>query len=305
MSEVADTGAPLFDPAAPLTPSGNLRRRELISRGAAVGATSAALLAIGVLGVVIYTVIKRGAPALSLDFLIKTPPLFGGAGGGIAPEIVGTLIIVALATVIAAPLGVLVALYLTEFSGGRAASIIRSALDLMQGLPSIIVGVFVFGLLVAGTGQSGYAASIALAIIMLPLIARSSQEVIRRVPLSLREAAAALGVGHWRTIVGVVLPNALSGIVTGVILAVARAAGETAPVLILCSIFPVNQFLLNPFSHQAIPNIPFFIYSLAEQPDPASLTRAWGAAFVLLAMILIANFAARILLARSRRKLGG
>ena len=112
MSELTDTGAPLFDPAAPLTPSGNLRRRELISRVAAGGATSAAVLAIGVLGVVVYTVIKRGAPALSLDFLIKTPPLFGGAGGGIAPEIVGTLIIVALATVIAAPLGVLVSLYL-------------------------------------------------------------------------------------------------------------------------------------------------------------------------------------------------
>lgn len=293
----------LFDPAAPLSATGNLRRRQIVSRLATGGAMAAAVLAIGVLAIVVYTVIHRGGSSFNLDFLTKPPPLFGGAGGGIAPELVGTLVIVTLATVIAAPLGVLLALYLTEFAGPRSAQAIRSAMDLMQGLPSIIVAVFVFGFLVAGVGQSGYAGAAALAIIMLPLIARSSQEVILLVPSTLREAAEALGVGQWRTIVGVVLPNALGGIVTGVILAVARAAGETAPMLVLSSVFAINQVKLNPFTTGAVPNIPFFIYNLVEQPQPGSIERAWGAAFVLLAMILIANFVARLLLARSRRTL--
>jgi phosphate transport system permease protein len=290
----------LFDPTAPLTASGNLRRREFVSRLASGGATAAAVLAIGVLGVVVYTVIKRGGSmALDLNFLTKAPPLFGGTGGGIAPELLGTIVLVALATVVAAPLGVLVALYLTEFAGPRSSRLISSAMDLMQGLPSIIVAVFVFGLLVAGHPQSGYAGATALAIIMLPLVARSSQEVILLVPRTLREASEALGVGQWRTIVGVVLPAALSGIVTGVILALARAAGETAPMLVLNSIWAPNQVQLNPL--HAIPNIPFFIFSLSEQPDLTSINRAWGAAFVLLMLILVANFVARVLLARGRR----
>ncbi len=207
-----------------------------------------------------------------------------------------------MATAIAAPIGVLVALYVTEFAGPRTEGVVRSVLDLMQGLPSIIVGVFVFGLLVAGSGQSGYAASIALAIIMLPLIARSSQEVILLIPNSLREAAEALGVSRWRTVTGVVLPGALGGIVTGTILAVARAAGETAPLILVCSVYAPNVLAVNPFVSHAIPNIPTEIFSLSEQPDPASLNRAWGAALVLLVLILMANFVARIILSRTRRK---
>jgi len=294
---------PLFDPTAPLTASGNLRRRGVVSRMASGGATVAALLAVAVLGVVIYAVAKRGASSLSLSFLTKPPPQFGGAGGGIGPELVGTGILVGLATVIAMPLGVLSALYVTEFAGARSARVIRAALDLMQGLPSVIVGVVVFGLLVAGTGQSGYAGSVALAIIMLPLIARSSQEVILLVPDSLREAADALGVSRWRTIRGVILPSAVGGILTGTILAVARAAGETAPLILLSSVFNPNQFSTNPFTHQAMPNIPVEIFTLSEGADPTSFGRAWGAALVLLALILVANFVARALLARSRRKL--
>jgi phosphate transport system permease protein len=294
----------LFDPTAPLTASGNLRRREFVSKLSAGLCVAAAVLAVGVLGVVLFTVAKRGASSLSLDFIIKAPPLFGGAGGGIAPELVGTIILVALATAIAAPIGILTALFLTEFASGKPARVVQSAIDLMQGLPSIIVGVLVFGLLVAGSGQSGYAASIALAIIMLPLIARASQEVIGRVPTSLREAATALGVGRWRTIRGVVLPEARAGIVTGVILAVARAAGETAPLVLLSSTFNPTQFSLNPFAAQAMPNIPFEIFNLSEQADPSSFSRAWGAAFVLLMLILLANFVARIILARSARRTG-
>ena len=143
--------------------------------------------------------------------MTKPPPLFGGSGGGIAPEIVGTVILVALAALIATPIGVLAALYVTEFAGARGARLIKTLLDLMQGLPTIIVAVLVFGLLVAGSGQSGLAASLALAIIMLPLISRSAQEVILLVPITLREASQALGMNRWRTITGVVLPYARRG----------------------------------------------------------------------------------------------
>jgi phosphate transport system permease protein len=292
----------LFDPTAPLTPSGNLRRREFVGRLGVGACTAAAVLAVAILAVVIFTVAKRGASSLSLDFLIKAPPIFGGPGGGIAPELVGTIILVALATAIATPIGILTALYLTEFAGGRFARVVQSAIDLMQGLPSIIVGVLIFGLLVAGHSESGYAASIALAIIMLPLVTRASQEVIARVPISLREAADALGVNRWRTITGVVLPEARAGIVTGVILAVARAAGETAPLILLLGVFNQTQTSFNPFASGGMPNIPVEIFNLSEQADPDSFSRAWGAALVLLAMILFANFLGRMILARSAKR---
>ncbi len=290
----------LYDPTAPLTASGNLRRRRAVSRLAQSLAVGSAMLAVAVLVVVVASVAKRGAGALSIDFLTKSPPRFGGPGGGIAPAIVGTAAIVAVATAIATPLGVLVALYLTEFASARAARAVRLALDLLNGLPTVVVGLFVFGLLVAGHKQTGLAAALALAIIMLPLIARATQEMLLLVPRQLREAADALGVSRWRTVVGVVVPSALGGIVTGTILAVARAAGETAPLIFTCSIFG-NQTTVDVFG-TALPNIPVSIFILSEQADPSGYTRAWGAALVLLAFILLTNIAARTLLARSRRR---
>jgi phosphate transport system permease protein len=286
---VSDAG---FDPTAPLTPSGNLRRRRVFSRFAELAATSAAVLAVAVLGIVVYTVVSRGAGALSLDFLVK------GAPEGIGPAIVGTGLIILIATAIAMPLGVLTALYLTEFAGGRADRPIRLTLDLLNGLPSIIIGLFVFGLLVYGHTQSAFAGSIALAIIELPLIARGSQEVLLLVPSSLREAADALGVSRWRTVLTVILPSALGGIVTSTVLAVARAAGETAPLILLCSVFDPSIVGLNP--SEAIPNIPVTIFILSEEANPEGFTRAWGASLVLLAFILFASLGARALLARSR-----
>jgi phosphate transport system permease protein len=292
-----------LDVTAPLSASGNLRRRRVVNALAEAAATASALVAVAVLGVVVAGVAIRGADALSLDFLTKDPPLFGGPGGGIAPAIVGTALLVAVATAIAMPMGILVAIYLTEFAGPRAARPIRLALDVLNGLPSIVIGLFVFGLLVAGHKQSGFAGALALAIIMLPLIARAGQEMLRLVPAHLREAADALGVARWRTVVGVVLPSAMGGILTGTVLAVARAAGETAPLIFASSIFG-NQVTLDVFGH-ALPNIPVSIFVLSEQADPAGYARAWGAALVLLAFILIANIGARALFARSRRRMGG
>jgi phosphate transport system permease protein len=285
----------LFDPAAPLQPSGNLRRRRALSRIADYGATGAALLAVGVLGIVVYTVASRGASALSLDFLLRGEPV------GIGPALVGTAELVLIATAMAAPIGVLIAIYLTEFGRGRAAASIRLTLDLMNGLPSIIIGLFVFRLLVYGHKQSAFAGSVALAIIMLPLVARGTQEVLLLVPGSLREAADALGVSRWRTVLGVVLPSALGGILTSTVLAIARAAGETAPLILLSSVFDGSRVSLNPF--EALPNIPVTIFSLSEEANPTGFARAWGAGLVLLSFIMFAGLGARALFARSRARM--
>jgi phosphate transport system permease protein len=290
---VSDEGA--FDPTAPLRPSGNLRRRKALSRLAVYGASAAAVLAVALLAIVVYTVASRGAAALNLDFLIKAAP------AGIGPELVGTGVIVAIATAIAMPVGVLVALFLTEFAGNRATHLIRMTLDLMNGLPSIIIGLFIFGLMVNHKKQSGFAASVALAIIEVPLIARGSQEVLLLVPGSLREAADALGVSRWRAVVGIVLPSALGGIVTSTVLSVARAAGETAPLIFATSVFDPTRYSLNPF--EALPNAPVRIYELSEEANPSGFTEAWGLSLILISFILFASLGARALLARSKRKM--
>jgi phosphate transport system permease protein len=285
----------IVDPAAPLTPSGNLRRRRAFSRFTEYSATAAAFFAVAVLGVVVYSVLIHGASAISFDFLTK------GAPAGFAPAIVGTGVIVAVATLMAAPLGVLVAIFVTEFAGERLARACRVTLDLINGMPSIIIGVVIFIMLVEQRKQSGFAGSVALAIIMLPLVARGSMEILQLVPKGLREAADALGVHRWRSVLTVILPSALGGILTSTALAVARAAGETAPLILLCSVFDPRQVSLNPF--EAIPNIPVTIFSLSEEANPEGFTHAWGLSLVLIFTILVANVVARAMLARSRRKM--
>lgn len=302
--ELHDPGRP--DPEAPLTPTGNLRRRLVVNRLATGGATGAAVLAVAVLAIVVWSVARKGASQLSFGFLTKDPPLFPGPGGGIAPAIVGSAVIVGLATAMAAPVGILVALYMTEFAPrSRSARLMRMVLDLLNGVPAIVIGVFIFGLMVVGHGHSGLAGSVALAIIMLPLIARASQEVLLLVPGALREAADALGVARWRTVLGVILPSSLGGILTGTLLAVARAAGESAPLILVCSVIQPGVHV-NPFSFgHGLDSIPLSIFTASEQADRASFARAWGAAFVLLMFILITSLGARALLNRNRRRLTG
>jgi len=287
---------PAFDPAAPLVPSGNLRRRQLVSRLAEIGATAAAVIAIAVLVVVIWTVVARGAKAIDLDFI------FTGYPTGVGPMLLGTLVIALVATAMAMPIGVLIALYTTEYSGARGSRVLKTTLDLLNGLPSIILGLFVFILIVDPQNkQTGFAGSIALAIIELPLIARGSQEVLLLVPAALREASDALGVARWRSILTVVLPTALGGIVTATVLAVARAAGETAPLILASSVFDPKTFSVNPF--EALPNVPVWIYKLSEEGNPEGFTEAWGMSLLLISFILFASLGARALLARSKRKL--
>jgi phosphate transport system permease protein len=278
----------------PLALSDNLRRRRLVDRLVTFSQTGAALLAVALLGAVVYSIASHAASVLSFSFLTHSPPATPSEpGGGVAPEIIGTAIIVAIATAIAMPTGILVALYLTEFAGPRIRPVVRLALDLLYGVPSIILGLFVFGLLVARHHQSGFAAAVALAIIMLPLVARATQEVLLRVPAPQREAADALGMSHWRTVRGVVLPSARGGIMTATILAVARAAGETAPLIFVSSLFAPDRIALNPFSHEGLPNIPVYIFTASEAAEHSGFARAWGAAFILLAFILLANIIGR------------
>ncbi len=304
MTSTAGSELP-YDPTAPLTPSGNLRRRLIVSRVAQGMAVAAAFVAVAVLVIVVFEVIKSGASALNLDFLIQDPPAFGGPGGGIRSAIIGSAIIVALAAVIAVPIGVLIAIYMTEFARPRSrlAATLRLGLDLLQGVPSIVIGIFILGLITQPLHKdTGFAGSMALVIIMLPLVARSTQEVLRLVPAALREASDSLGVDRWRSIITVVLPAALGGIVTGSILAIARAAGETAPLLVNNSTFGPHV-TFNWFG--PMPNIPVLILTASDSLNPAGFPRAWGAALVLLVLILIANIGARFLLARSKRKLTG
>jgi phosphate transport system permease protein len=289
-----DDGPRAYDPAAPLTPTGNLRRRQAFSKLTEYAATAAAIAAIVVLGIVLYTIVARGAGTISWDFITKSAPV------GIAPALVGSAIIVGIATLIAAPIGILIALFLSEYAGSRASAFVSLTMDVMNGLPSIIIGLFIFGLLVNHKKQSGIAGSIALAIIMLPLIARGAQGVLRLIPESQREAADALGVARWRTVLTVILPGALGGILTATILSVARAAGETAPLLLVTSIGSTTHVSLNPF--EAMPNIPVRVYSLSEEANPAGFSEAWGLSLLLIAFILFASLGARALLARSKRK---
>lgn len=286
-------------------PNDRLRRRRVVNRGMELLAWLAAATAVASLGIVVWSVAKRGASELNLDLLTKpaVPFALGNVTQGLANAFVGSLVIVGLATAMALPVGILVAIYVNEFAPRAVRHGLGLVLDVLNGIPAIVIGIFVFGLLVVGHGQSGWAGSFALAVLMLPLVARASIEVLALVPGSIREASLGLGVPRWRTTLGIVLPQAVGGIVTGAVLAVARVAGETAPLLFTSSVGVSNSADWNP-AH-ALQSVPVAIFELSESPDPADHARAWAAAFVLLMFILVTSLTARWLANRSRRKLEG
>jgi phosphate transport system permease protein len=263
-----------------------------------------ALIAVGILGVVIFSVARRGLPALNFDLLTKDPIPFSltNQPQGLANAFVGTIVIVSLATLMALPVGILVAIYLNEFAPAAIRNGVTMILDILNGVPAIVIGIFVFGLFVVGHGQSGWAGAFALACLMLPLVSRSTMEILALVPNALREASLGLGVPRWRTTLSIVLPQTIGGIVTGTVLAVARVAGETAPLLFVSS-FVGTQTSWNPL--HALQTVPVAIFELSESPDPADHARAWAAALVLLLFILFASLGARWLANRSRRKITG
>jgi phosphate transport system permease protein len=280
----------------------NLPRRRAVNRLMEALSMLAALIAVAILGIVVWSVAKRGAGALDLNLLTKDPVPFSftPVAQGLANAFAGTLVLVGLATAMALPVGILIAVYLTEFASATVRLIVSLALDVLNGVPAIVIGIFVFGLIVVGHGQSGYAGAFALACLMLPLVARATMEVLLLVPNSLREASLGLGVPRWRTTLSIVLPQTIGGVVTGAVLAIARVAGETAPLLFTSS-FVGTQTSWNP-SH-ALQSVPVAIFELSEQADPQDHARAWAAALVLLLFILFTSLTARWLATRSRRKI--
>ena len=285
-------------------PNDRLRRRRWVNRGMELLAWLAAATAVALLGIVVWSVAKRGASELNLDLLTKPQvafPVPGGPQGGLVNAFVGTLVIVGIATLMALPVGVLVALYVNEFAPAVVRRGVGLTLDVLNGIPAIVIGIFVFGLIVVGHGDSGLAGSFALAVLMLPLVARSAIEVLALVPGSLREASLGLGVPRWRTTLGIVLPQAVGGIVTGAVLAVARVAGETAPLLFTTAVGVSAGADWNPTHPLA--SVPVTIFELSDQALESQHAQAWAAAFVLLMFILVTSLTARWLANRSRRKL--
>jgi phosphate transport system permease protein len=240
------------------------------------------LFGVFILWYILGYVMVRGIPALSVAFFTERPLPFGEVGGGVAPAIIGSLYLIAVACLIGLPIAILTAIYLSEYATTRLADIVRFVLDLIAGLPSIVVGVFVWVLIVLNTGSySGIAGAVALAIIMIPIVARTVEAILNLVPNTMREASLALGVPTWKTILYVVLPAARSGIITGVVLAMARAGGETAPLLLTAL---GNQFFNFDLS-RPMATLPVQIYTYAVAPYADWHTKAWGSAFILIALI--------------------
>ncbi|WP_320785051.1 phosphate ABC transporter permease PstA [Streptomyces sp. CRN 30] len=252
------------------------------------------LLAVIPLASLVWTTVKRGIEVLDGYFLTHSMGVVGDAepGGGIYHAILGTLEQVGLAALISVPIGVLTAIYLVEYGRGRLARSVTFFVDVMTGIPSIVAGLFVLSLwvLILGMGPSGFAGSMALVILMIPVVVRSTEEMLKLVPNELREASLALGVPKWRTILKVVLPTSIGGIITGVMLAVARITGETAPVLLL--VWGSDWINANPFK-DAQESLPMYIYLQYSAGSEPSVNRAWAAALTLIAFIMILNLAAR------------
>jgi phosphate transport system permease protein len=280
------------------------RSRRLKNRLASVWMWGSFLVILIPLAALVYYVVANGAAQISSDFLTSDlPTRTRSASGGIGPAIIGTILITAAATAMAVPLGVLGAIYLHEYGGkGALAKVIRFFSDVMTGVPSIVMGLFIYTVWVLRFGLSGFAGSLGLACLMLPVVIRSTEEMLRLVPDDLRLASYALGNRKWRTILSVVLPAALGGIVSGVMLAVARAAGETAPLLFTIGV--VTSTNVNVFEGSNT-TLPSQIFSNAQQPFAAAQDLAWGAAFTLIVLVFLLTVFARVVSSRYARKRGG
>jgi phosphate transport system permease protein len=285
-----------------LIPAGRRFDRRQIANVVATGLVAAsAAVAVIVLLLILGNVILQGLPALTPAFFTERPLPPGEVGGGVAPAIVGTLEMLAVASIIGIPVGVGTAVYLSEYGHGNLARAVSFCIDLVAGFPSIVIGVFVWGWMVRNVvGQyDGFAGGVALAIIMIPIVARTVEETLRLVPDALREASLALGIPRWKTIMRVVLPTASAGVITGVVLSMARAGGESAPLLLTAL---GNQFfnfdLLQPMAA-----LPVQIYQYARSPYADWHTKAWGAALVLILLIGVLSGLTRWAVGRRMRAL--
>lgn len=268
------------------------RRRKVVDLVARAACVAGTLLALVPLVLLITYVIEKGLGGLSLDFFTKLPAPVGEKGGGFGNAILGTLELVGLACVMGIPVGVLAGVYLSEFGDNRFAHVVRFSADVMSGVPSIAVGVFVYVAIVLQTRSfSALAGGVSLAIIMLPTVTRTTEELLKLVPQSLREAGLALGVPKWRVIFRVVLRTGAPGIVTGIMLAVSRIAGETAPLLFTAF---ASQYWSTSLT-KPIASLPVQIYNYATSPYDDWVAQAWTASLVLVALVLLFNIGARLL----------
>jgi phosphate transport system permease protein len=274
-------------------------RRRAIDRLATNGAILALVLTVLPLGFVIGYTVKRGLKQLTGGFLTHSmagvSPL--SAGGGVYHAIIGTLEMVLIASLIAVPLGLLVAIYVTEYGRNALGTGIRFLIDVMTGIPSIVAGLFILAFWIIALNQpfTGFAGALSLAILELPIVVRSAEEMILLVPAALREASYALGIAKWKTVVRVVLPTAASGITTGVMLAIARVTGETAPILLVAG---NNNFInSNPFQGQQA-TLPTFIFAGARSSSDFNVDRAWAAALTLIIIVTLLYVTARLLTRR-------
>jgi len=276
---------------------GGYMRRKQFSRLMLILCGCAAGIVIITLVLILGYTLINGISYLSLDFITQPAKPVGEVGGGMRDDIYGTFILVGLASVIALPVGLMAGIFLAEFAGPKAAGAIRFAADILAGVPSIIIGVFAYAILVRPMHTySAISAGVALAIIMIPVVARTAEESLRLVPNSQREAALALGISRWRITLGVIMPGAVTGIVTGIMLAVARIAGETAPLIFtaLGSAFGV-QGLAEP-----IGALPLQIYRYALSPYSDWQKQAWAAAFLLVVLVLGINIIVRLVSSRKK-----
>lgn len=276
-------------------------RRKITSQFMLILTGLCALLAIGALAIILAYILVGGVRALSWDFLVNIPKPIGEPHSGIANAIIGSLILVALGSLLGLPVGILAGIYLAEFGQNKIGYVLRFFIDTLIGVPSIVIGVFVWTVMVRPLGHfSAWAGGVALGIMMMPVVARTTEEMIRLVPQNLREAALALGAPVWRVSLGVVLRSAAPGVATGGMLAIARVAGETAPLLFTALALNYLSTDLN----QPMASLTFQIYYYAASPYDEWHSMAWAATLVLVTMILALNVGVRFL-ARNRYESAG
>jgi phosphate transport system permease protein len=266
-------------------------RRKLLSALFVAFCALSVLIALVPLALILFFVVSRGIQSLNVAFFTHMPTPVGEAGGGMANAIVGTLILSGLGSLFAVPIGILSGVYMSEYQGSRFASTIRFAADTLNGVPSIVIGVFVYGVAVMPFKQfSAYAGGLALGVMMIPIIARTTEELLLLVPGTMREGALALGATRARAVFSVVLPAALPGIITGVVLALARIAGETAPLLFTA----FNNRFFNTHLNQPIASLTVQVYTYAMSPYADWHRQAWAGALVLVSIVLVCSILARL-----------
>ena len=274
----------------------NARKTKIIDKIVSIFAIVCVILAVIPLTSILIEVVKNGIAAFNWDFLTGTPSAIGRAGGGIGPAIQGTLIVVGLATMIGAPIGILTGIYLSEYAGGGSFSNgVRFFNEVMTGLPSVVMGIVGYILIVLTIGSfSVWAGAFSLSLIMIPIVSRVTEETIKIIPNSIREGGHALGIPKWKITLFITLKSAISGILTGVVLSIARIAGETAPLIM--TILGTSLFFTG--FNSPVDALPLRIWRLSSQPYESAQTQAWGAALFLIMMVLVLSVALRLLAQR-------